>query len=356
MQHGARKRVELGAGPKNPLSSKNIYKIYHELKKESTIDYERKFKSELLGMFKSYTFKDEDKKITMDENEKIDLIKKIFDDLNTPDLQSHAKRLYDDGISDGITRFSPLNISKTTYKIPPPPHITRDPERVPFHLKLLRIFIPKYLTPDEEKEQRKCSIESNNKNLRTYLMLQRSSMSHEVDISKNINHEKPRDYSPILIPSPDEGKEKQEIVMFVEKLKGLKKNAITEKLKIWYANNRKEDEAKATYTAYENYANASEQDKLALKAIVLSKLTGGDYKDLSRKLEALKFLKILDQINEYHDASIASYQKRAKEKAKQEEPNEIIKFIIDIPSNILKAFDCIGTEDSKKRKNPSKTP
>jgi hypothetical protein len=172
-----------------------------------------------------------------------------------------------------------------------------------------------------------------------------------------------------LNPPLDIRKEEQIIVTNVEYFKDLKKIAITERLAIWYSKNKiigdktpeefkNSDDCKKyvreTYQAYEAYANASEQDKLALKAIVLSKLTGGDYKDLSRNLEALKYLKILDQINECHDASIASYQKRAKEKAKQEEPNEIIKFIIDIPSNILKTFGCIRVDDSSgEKKGPS---
>jgi hypothetical protein len=106
------KRVEHGAVPinlsENCLTPEDIYKIYHKIKNESTDDVvEEKFKSELLKLFGSKPFKYEDKIITMDENEKIDLIKKIFDDLNAPDLQSHAKRIY-----DGITRFSPLHSYK----------------------------------------------------------------------------------------------------------------------------------------------------------------------------------------------------------------------------------------------------
>jgi hypothetical protein len=181
-------------------------------------------------------------------------------------------------------------------------------------------------------------------------------------LNENQKSEK-RYYSPILNPSPDEEKEKQEIVMFVEELK---KDAITKKLVSWYSmdNNTdyktleefKTDDCKKTYQAYEAYANATEQEKPALKAIVLSKLTRGDYKDLSRNLEALKFLKILNTLSEHHNKGIEACQNKERKKAKQEEPNEIIKFITEIPNTILKAFGCIRTGDSPtKEKGPSYT-
>lgn len=137
-------------------------------------------------------------------------------------------------------------------------------------------------------------------------------------------------------------KGEKEIVMVVEELKEFKKKAITEKLRTWCSINNT-IYANETYQAYENYANASEQEKPALEAIVLSKLTVGDR-------EGSEFLKILDIINEYHDISIANYEKKARGKVKQEEPNEIIKFFFeDLPNTILSVFDCIRSSDSSNK-------
>ena len=71
-----------------------------------------------------------------------------------------------------------------------------------------------------------------------------------------------------------------------------------------------------------------------------------------------EFLKILDIINECHDISIANYEKKARGKVKQEEPNEIIKFIAviaEIPNTILEAFGCIRSSDSSNKGSGSNT-
>ncbi len=153
----------------------------------------------------------------------------------------------------------------------------------------------------------------------------------------------------------------------VDNLKELKKVAITERLKKWYshsddnkevvqssANSEHSKFVDEAYEAYEAYINANNQEKPAQKAIILSKLTRGD-QDLSKNLKALEFLKILDELNKYHNNGIASYQKKAEEKAKQEKPNEIIKFFTEIPSNILSAFGCFRTNDSSNKGSGSPT-
>ena len=158
-----------------------------------------------------------------------------------------------------------------------------------------------------------------------------------------------------LNPPLDIRKEEQIIVTNVERLKELKKNAITERLEKWYSMDNEyaketyqayEAYAKETYQAYEAYANATEQEKPVLKAIVLSKLTYGDHQNASKSLTALKDLNALDKLSEHHNKGIKEYQNKERKKAKQEEPNEIIKFITDIPNTILKAFGCIRTDDS----------
>ena len=146
------------------------------------------------------------------------------------------------------------------------------------------------------------------------------------------------------------------IIKNVVALEDLKKNAITEKLQSWYSGEGGA-EIQEVFKNYENYANATSiQDKEAHKAIILSKLTKGD-QDVSKNLKALEFLKILDKLNKYHTDSIASYQEKAEGKAKQEKPNEIIKFFFeDLPSNILRVFDCFRTDgSSRENKSPSNT-
>ena len=167
-------------------------------------------------------------------------------------------------------------------------------------------------------------------------------------LNKNQESEKIDNSWEILNLPFDLHDESKTIIKNVELFKENKKVAITEKIASWYPNGEEDDkiqEAFIAYEAYEAYANATSiQDKQALKAIILTKLTLGNHQDVSKNLEALAFLKILDELNKYHTDSIARYQKRAERKAKQEKPNEIIKFFFeDLPNTIFSVFDCTRT-------------
>ena len=176
-------------------------------------------------------------------------------------------------------------------------------------------------------------------------------------LNKNQDSEKIDNWQ-TLNPPLDLHDDSQTIIKNVELFKKNKKVAITESLKKWYccsednkevvqssANSEHSKFVDVAYEAYEDYANATSiQDKQAHKAIILSKLTLGNHQDVSKNLEALEFLKILDELNKYHTDSIARYQEKAEGKAKQEKPNEIIKFFFeDLPNTIISVFDCIRT-------------
>lgn len=82
-------------------------------------------------------------------------IRTIFDDLNTQDLESHAKRIFAD-TDKRLTSHRNQNDSEPTIK--KRGHVPKDKEKIPAFIELFRIFFPEELT-DAEKE-----LQINNKN------------------------------------------------------------------------------------------------------------------------------------------------------------------------------------------------
>ncbi len=112
-----------------------------------------------------------------DTDEETNFIHTLFDDLNTPDLISHAKRIFDDNNSE--PRFSSLTKNQEIYRIPAPPYMNKDPEIVFTHLKWFRFFFPKDLTNEEKEEERKKINEISKQEHRKSLMIHRAKKERE---------------------------------------------------------------------------------------------------------------------------------------------------------------------------------
>ena len=97
---------------------------------------------------------------------------------------------------------------------------------------------------------------------------------------------------------------------------------------------------------YEKYASEPEEDK-KLKFKVEFIMAIADGINVQNNINALDTLKTLDELNKNNIDDI----KKAEGKAKQEKPNEIIKFFEDLPNTILSVFDCIRTK-SENGKGP----
>ena len=100
---------------------------------------------------------------------------------------------------------------------------------------------------------------------------------------------------------------------------------------------------------YEKYASEPEEDKkLKFKVEVIMAIADGI--NVQDNIDALDTLKMLDALDKNNIDEI----KKAEEKAEQEKPNEIIKFFEDLPSNILRVFDCFRTDgSSREKKDPT---